>query len=83
MKNVTASEARRDWFRILDEVAGGEKVVIQRRGKRIVLTCEDAYQLKSGSEVDYRALIQSRNPDEADRWSWEWSEDGLIASDKK
>ncbi len=82
MKNVTASEARRDWFRILDEVASGEKVVIQRRGKQIVLTCEDSHQLKSGTNVDYRALIQSRNVDEADRWSWEWSEGRIVSRDK-
>jgi hypothetical protein len=32
MKRVTASEARRNWFRLLDEVAAGAVVVIERGG---------------------------------------------------
>ena len=33
MKRVTASEARRNWFRLLDEIAGGEQVVITSEGE--------------------------------------------------
>jgi hypothetical protein len=37
MKKVTASEARRQWFRLLDEAAQGEVIVVQRNGRRLVL----------------------------------------------
>jgi len=37
MKRVTASDARRNWFRILDEVADGAVVVIERKGRRILI----------------------------------------------
>jgi len=40
MKRLTASEARRVWFGLLDEVVRGEVVVIERRGRRIVLRAE-------------------------------------------
>ncbi len=40
MKRVTASEARKSWFRLLDDVAAGEVVVIERKGRRIVLRGE-------------------------------------------
>ena len=35
MKRVTASDARKNWFRLLDEAAAGEVVVIERAGTRI------------------------------------------------
>jgi len=41
MKKVTASEARRQWFRLLDEAAQGEVIVLQRRGRRLVLRREE------------------------------------------
>ena len=41
MKRVTASAARKNWFQLLDEVVQGEKIVIERRGRRIVVLCED------------------------------------------
>jgi len=82
MKRVTASDARRDWFRLLDEVAAGEKVVIERRGKRIVLSCEDSDA--AGSAIpDYGAAIQATDADHADQWSWSWSEDELTPVEKQ
>jgi hypothetical protein len=41
MKRVTATEARKQWFRLLDEVAAGEVVVLERKGRQLVLRCED------------------------------------------
>jgi hypothetical protein len=72
MKRVTASEARRNWFRILDEVAGGAVVVVERGGRRIVLRREEASS-RADDLPDYGALIQAPEADAADRWGWTWS----------
>ena len=73
MKRVTASEARRNWFRLLDEVAAGAKIVIERGGRRIVLQREP----EAASELpDYRSIIRSADVSRADEWSWEWGGEG-------
>ena len=83
MKRVTASEARRNWFQLLDEVAQGERIVIERRGRRIVVLCEDLTETgPSEATPDYSKLLQVPNAEEADLWSWSWSEDGLELQDK-
>ena len=41
MKKVTASEARKHWFRILDDAAHGEVIVLERKGRRLVLRREE------------------------------------------
>ncbi|HEY4003447.1 MAG TPA: hypothetical protein VGO93_31555, partial [Candidatus Xenobia bacterium] len=68
MKSVTASEARKNWFRLLDEVAAGEVVAIRRGRKRLVLRCEAN---ESELPPDYTSLIGGANLDQADQWSWE------------
>ena len=40
MKKVTASEARKRWFRLLDDAASGEVIVVERKGRRLVLRRE-------------------------------------------
>jgi len=78
MKRVTASEARRNWFRLLDEVAQGAVVCIERGGRRIVLRRE-AEESAGGELPDYSSLIQAPNLDKADEWGWSWSEeDGSL-----
>jgi len=81
MKRITASDARKDWFRLLDEVAAGEKVVIERRGRRIVLSCEETAG-ETATIPDYGALIRASDADEAEHWSWDWSEEGLESVKK-
>ncbi|MGD8281307.1 MAG: hypothetical protein PVJ80_16650 [Gemmatimonadota bacterium] len=82
MKRVTASEARRNWFRLLDEAVDGEVVVIERAGTRILLQREPG---PAGAEAapDYADLIRAPDVAGADRWSWEWDpeEGDLVASD--
>jgi hypothetical protein len=74
MKRVTASEARKNWFRLLDEVAQGAVVCIERGGRRIVLRREpDAGE--AATLPDYSALLQVPGVEEADRWGWSWSEE--------
>jgi hypothetical protein len=71
MKRVTASEARRNWFRLLDEVAAGETVVIERHGRRILIRRE-AMSRGRGAIPDYSGILKVREPDRAAEWGWEW-----------
>jgi antitoxin (DNA-binding transcriptional repressor) of toxin-antitoxin stability system len=73
MKRVTASEARKNWFRLLDEVAEGDVVVILRKGRRIVLRREDAAAGVERRLPDYGDIVRVSDADRADRWGWEWT----------
>jgi hypothetical protein len=73
MKRMTASEARKQWFRLLDEVVAGEVVVLERKGRRVVLRREDTKEgMKEQNNIDYRKLLRVPNADYADEWTWEW-----------
>lgn len=76
MKHVTASEARKNWFRLLDEAAGGETIVIQRRGHRLVLREEPSDETSEPVAPDYSALLAAPRVDRADTWSWTWTGEG-------
>ena len=70
MKRVTASEARRNWFRLLDKVAEGATVVIERAGRRILLRREET---GGAAEVpDYAGIIRVPDAGQADEWRWDW-----------
>lgn len=72
MKHVTASEARKNWFRLLDEVVSGETVVIERNGHRIQI--QRASSRVSEPAPAYAALIKiADRAERADEWSWDWS----------
>lgn len=74
MKRVTATDARKNWFRLLDEVVEGEVVLIEREGARLVLKL--AEQGDPLAKIpDYRELIHGPELEKADQWGWEW--DGL------
>ena len=48
------------------------------RGRRIVLNCVDLEDTGPKKETpDYGALLQVADADQADQWSWNWSEGGL------
>jgi len=69
MKRVTASEARKNWFRLLDEVAAGAVVCIERGGRRIVLRREpEATGVREFP--DYTGLLRIPNIEDAHRWGW-------------
>ncbi|MFW5904610.1 MAG: type II toxin-antitoxin system Phd/YefM family antitoxin [bacterium] len=71
MKRVTASEARRNWFRILDEVAAGATVVVERAGRKILI--QRAEESEREDEIpEYGKLLSVREPERADEWGWEW-----------
>jgi hypothetical protein len=75
MKRVTASEARKNWFRLLDEVAQGAVVCIERGGRRIVLRREEPEAGEAATLPEYDALLRVPEVDLADRWGWSWSEE--------
>jgi antitoxin (DNA-binding transcriptional repressor) of toxin-antitoxin stability system len=72
MKRVTASEARRNWFRLLDDVLAGEVVAIVRKGQRIVIRREESGRAAHRKAPDYSALIRADDVDTLDEWGWEW-----------
>ena len=77
MKQVTASEAWKNWFRLLDEVSAGEIVVIDRNGRRVVLRREIVRNKRTiPATPDYSELLRVPDVDHADRWSWEWRRPG-------
>ena len=84
MKLITASEARKNWFRILDEVSAGGVVVIERRGKRVVLREEKPSERADSRLPDYKKLLIVKHPEEADQWRWDWQAEGsLVFKDKR
>lgn len=86
MKNVNASEARKHWFQLLDEALDGEVIVVQRKGRRLVLRREDSNEKKDRSEGRrYKNVLRVPDADRADRWSWDWQgpESALVARRRK
>jgi antitoxin (DNA-binding transcriptional repressor) of toxin-antitoxin stability system len=78
MKRVTATEARKNWSRLLDEVTEGEVILIERKGARLLLKRAEPDE-PSARIPDYRGLISVPDADEVDQWGWEWdgSPEGL------
>lgn len=81
MRRVTPTEARRNWFRLLDEVAAGEEVVVERKGARIVLRRETPGR-RHPAVPSYAGLIKPRCAERADTWGWDWSDEGLLPSER-
>lgn len=76
MKRVTVSQARKHWFRLLDEVLDGEIVVMERRGGRILLRRDPSLATDIRRRLpDYRKVLQVHDVDHADQWHWDWSPD--------
>jgi hypothetical protein len=76
MKKVTASEARKNWFRLLDEVAAGGTVAIDRHGTRVLMVREETAPV---GVPDYRELLSVPEADRAHAWGWRWEgEEGEL-----
>ena len=79
MKYVTASEARKNWFRLLDEAAQGEVIAIRRDSKKLILKLEE----EEASIPKYGRLLRVPDTDQADTWGWEWNpSEGLRPKDE-
>jgi antitoxin (DNA-binding transcriptional repressor) of toxin-antitoxin stability system len=78
MRYVTASEARKNWFQLLDQAANGEVIAIERDGKKLVLKLERAKR----RTPSYKGLIDFKDADDADTWGWEWKGPGRLVPKK-
>ena len=74
MKHVSASEARKNWFKLLDEAAKGEVIAIQRNGRKLVLKADN----RRRPVPSYQGLISFTEADDADTWGWEWKGPGRL-----
>lgn len=73
VKHITASEARKNWFRILDEVVAGETVVLERHGHRVLIQRAPS-RVSEPPPPNYAAHLKVVDRAEhADEWSWDWS----------
>jgi hypothetical protein len=75
MKSLTATAARRVWFRLLDEVVAGEVVVIERDGALVELRRRGP-RIRRRKVPDYSDILRVPDLDQADRWHWEWKGPG-------
>ena len=82
MRHVTASEARQNWFKLLDEAAAGETIAIKRNGKNLMLRLETR---KGRDKIpDYSKIIQIPDAENADKWGWKWTDRrGLVPVTKR
>ena len=73
MKLIKASEARRQWFRLLDDALRGEIIAVERKGQRVVLQREEGGRsARAKDSPNYRKLLRVPHEDDADQWSWDW-----------
>jgi hypothetical protein len=73
VKRVTASDARKNWFRLLDEAVKGEVIAIERNGSRLILKLDK----RKKSIPDYKKWIRG-NWDNADKWGWKMTKAGRM-----
>lgn len=69
MKRYSASELRQNLARVLDEVEHGERVVVERRGRRFHLVSE--VQAKSAGRIQPFFRLADRRLLDGD-WTWRW-----------
>ncbi|MBI5486967.1 MAG: hypothetical protein HY905_06515 [Deltaproteobacteria bacterium] len=81
VKRVNATEARRTWFSLLDEVAGGNIVILERTGRRLVLRREDRRGGRRSPAVpDYSDVLRTPDLEQADAWTWDWRGPGRLTA---
>lgn len=77
MKQVTSTEANRDFSRLLQSVAGGESVQISSRGRpvAVMLPVSGQRQAASAALAQLLARLDAQTPDGQ---SHDWSRDDLY-----
>ena len=78
MRRVSAADARKDLYRLLDEVAAGEVVMIPWAGVECRIE-----RLPDGAEQpalpDYSDCIRvTPDAERADTWAWTWRATGDV-----
>ncbi|MBX7147481.1 type II toxin-antitoxin system Phd/YefM family antitoxin [bacterium] len=81
MKHYSATEARKNFFSLLDDALEGNKVYIEREGHVLELLPKK----KKTKKLSYKKFfLSSPSVDDADTWGWEWKPDsGLHFINKK
>ena len=74
MKYVTASDARKHWFQLLDEAAAGHVIAIDRNGTKLVLHADKQRRPKTAP----KRLVTGKDIDNADKWGWDWDKNGKL-----
>ena len=69
VKSVTATQLRKDLFRLLDDVVAGEPVVVERKGRRVELSLAplSTQEIEEG-RPDYSDLVAAAEVQDADLW---------------
>ena len=76
VRRVTPSDARRRWFELLDAVADGEVLLVERKGQRLIMRREGPARRSRARVPDYRDVLGVPDLDEIDRWGWVWTAPG-------
>ncbi len=72
MKHYSATEARKNFFSLLDDALDGNKVYIEREGQVLELTPKK----KKVKKLSYKKFfLSSPTVDDADTWGWGWTPD--------
>lgn len=75
MRQVSATEARKNFFTLLDWAAGGETVIIKRKGDSLRLIREKPRKKKASFR--YGRYFHT-STDKADSWLWDWDPQGGL-----
>ncbi|MBL7684982.1 MAG: type II toxin-antitoxin system Phd/YefM family antitoxin [Deltaproteobacteria bacterium] len=70
MKQVSATEARKQFFKLIDSAAAGETILIERKGVLLRLVPEP--KKKTKKRPSYSNCL-SGDLDSADEWTWDWN----------
>ena len=74
MTRVKATEARQEFFRLLDAAEKGETVIVERKGARFRLSL-----IEAGPEPASTSPVQVNDPDVlSGNWSWVGAPDGQL-----
>jgi hypothetical protein len=76
MKWMTATDARDNWFRLLDEVAAGAIVRIDHGDAVVLLQREE--EARAGVQFDYSSVLRIPGEEDASGWGWDWTSRGLA-----
>jgi len=76
MKHFCATNARYNFFKIIDTAASGEPVIIERNGISLELR-KLSPRKKASKKISYKGLIKG-GLDNADCWSWKFDKSGNL-----
>lgn len=74
MTRINATEARQEFFRLLDAVENGETVIVERKGTRFQLSL-----IEAEPETGPAAPVRITDPEVlSGNWTWVGDDDGQL-----